>query len=170
MYLNHEGGNTYLSGENTYSDGTYLYSNSTKVSVEGHTHDDRYYTETEIDTKLSGKSDTGHTHSNYLPLSGGALTGIVKGGAIDVHPENGGTVISYYTNDLAYLLKRGGTCVARNVTQNTSINVSENWFDASPSYGHLSLNTSTDTVEIIIKSPTVYRYGTTGGIGFGNSC
>ncbi len=27
-----------------------------------HTHDDRYYTESEIDTKLSGKSDTSHTH------------------------------------------------------------------------------------------------------------
>ena len=28
-----------------------------------HTHDDRYYTESEIDTKLSGKSDIGHTHT-----------------------------------------------------------------------------------------------------------
>lgn len=28
-----------------------------------HTHDDRYYTETEINTKLAGKSDTGHTHT-----------------------------------------------------------------------------------------------------------
>ena len=27
-----------------------------------HTHDDRYYTESEVDTKLSGKSDTGHNH------------------------------------------------------------------------------------------------------------
>lgn len=27
-----------------------------------HTHDDRYYTESEIDTKLSSKSDTGHEH------------------------------------------------------------------------------------------------------------
>ena len=27
-----------------------------------HTHDDRYYTESEIDTKLDGKSNTGHTH------------------------------------------------------------------------------------------------------------
>ena len=28
-----------------------------------HTHDDRYYTESEVDTKLSGKSDKGHTHT-----------------------------------------------------------------------------------------------------------
>lgn len=31
-----------------------------------HTHDDRYYTESEINTKLSGKSDTSHTHSAYV--------------------------------------------------------------------------------------------------------
>lgn len=29
-----------------------------------HTHDDRYYTENEVDTALSGKSDTGHTHDD----------------------------------------------------------------------------------------------------------
>ena len=44
-----------------------------------HTHDDRYYTETEVDTKLSGKSNTGHTHTKSeitdfptsLPANGG---------------------------------------------------------------------------------------------------
>ena len=29
----------------------------------GHTHDDRYFTETEVTNKLAGKSDTGHTHT-----------------------------------------------------------------------------------------------------------
>ncbi len=40
-----------------------------KVSTTGHAHDDRYYTENEIDTKFSdvnialgNKSPTGHTH------------------------------------------------------------------------------------------------------------
>jgi hypothetical protein len=42
---------------------------SLKTTVAGkaaasHTHDDRYYTESEVDTKLSGKSDTGHTHDD----------------------------------------------------------------------------------------------------------
>lgn len=31
-----------------------------------HTHDDRYYTESEINTKLAGKSDTSHSHSTHL--------------------------------------------------------------------------------------------------------
>lgn len=32
----------------------------------GHTHDDRYYTESEMNTKLAGKSDTSHSHSTHL--------------------------------------------------------------------------------------------------------
>ena len=105
--------------------------------------------------------------NNYLPLSGGSLGGIVRGGAIDVHPENGGTIIGYYTNDLAFMLKRGGSCVAKNVTQSTSIAVNENWFDASPSYGSFTVTAVTDVVQIIIKSPVKYDWGTSGGIGFG---
>uniref|UniRef100_UPI0025EA9482 hypothetical protein n=1 Tax=Anaerovibrio sp. TaxID=1872532 RepID=UPI0025EA9482 len=31
-----------------------------------HTHDDRYYTESEVDNKLSGKANSSHTHSQYL--------------------------------------------------------------------------------------------------------
>ena len=30
----------------------------------GHTHDDRYYTESEINTKLNGKANSSHTHGN----------------------------------------------------------------------------------------------------------
>lgn len=42
----------------------------TKVSeqisstISGHSHDNRYYTESEVDTKLSGKSNVGHTHDD----------------------------------------------------------------------------------------------------------
>lgn len=33
-------------------------------SLTGHNHDDRYYTETEVNTKLKTKSNTGHTHDD----------------------------------------------------------------------------------------------------------
>lgn len=36
----------------------------TTFPVEAHNHDDRYYTETEINAKLDGKSNTGHTHDD----------------------------------------------------------------------------------------------------------
>jgi hypothetical protein len=45
-------------------------------SAIGHIHDDRYYTESEMDLKLLGKSDTSHNHDDsYLKLSGGSVTG-----------------------------------------------------------------------------------------------
>ena len=48
-----------------YVSATMLYYNV----LSSHTHDDRYYTESEIDTKLSGKSDTSHNHSGvYSPV------------------------------------------------------------------------------------------------------
>lgn len=36
--------------------------NLSSYSLTSHTHDDRYYTESEMNTKLAAKSDTGHTH------------------------------------------------------------------------------------------------------------
>ena len=40
-------------------------SHTHSYAASSHTHDDRYYTETEINNKLSGYSPTSHTHSNY---------------------------------------------------------------------------------------------------------
>ena len=66
--------------ESTYRDGDInLTPANIGASAEGHTHDDRYYTESEIDTKLSGKANSSHTHTksqitdfpNSLPANGG---------------------------------------------------------------------------------------------------
>lgn len=60
-----------------------------------HTHDDRYYTESEINTKLNGKSDTSHTHSTYLPKTAGSIT---LGQDGNFYPSNGvgGGLQSHY--------------------------------------------------------------------------
>ena len=49
---------------NSKADGSHTHN----YAASGHTHDDRYYTESEVDTKLSGKSDSGHTH-NYASVN-----------------------------------------------------------------------------------------------------
>lgn len=41
-----------------------IYQPKGSYAASGHTHDDRYYTESEMNTKLSGKSNTDHTHKN----------------------------------------------------------------------------------------------------------
>lgn len=48
----------YIKGK---TDGVYQPKGSYAAS--GHTHDDRYYTETEINTKLNGKANSSHTHT-----------------------------------------------------------------------------------------------------------
>ena len=75
-----------------------------------HNHDDRYYTETEIDTKLSGKSDTGHTHSDYLPLSGGDLSGSVVPQASNSY--NLGTNSNRWANIYATTFYENGTALS----------------------------------------------------------
>ena len=97
----------------------------------------------------------------------------IRGGQIDIHPENQGTVLTYYTNDLAFLTQRGGTVQAKNTTLNKVLTVNSNVFDGSPSYWQLNgnLNATADTIEIIIKLPgkNTYSYATNFGIGFGST-
>ena len=48
-----------------------------------HTHDDRYYTESEMDKKLKAKSDTSHTHNSIKTKSGSnalQLDWVLEGG------------------------------------------------------------------------------------------
>ncbi len=54
--------------ERNYWNGKAEGNHTHNYSVPGHTHDDRYYTESEMNTKLSEKADSGHTH-NYAAAS-----------------------------------------------------------------------------------------------------
>lgn len=78
---------SYIKGK---ADGVYQPKGSYAAS--GHTHDDRYYTESEINTKLAGKSNTDHTHNTSsigvgnVNYAGGA--GPIEAAHIDVLRAN----------------------------------------------------------------------------------
>lgn len=59
-----------------WSDGKSNGINKNQFATAGHNHDSRYYTESEIDSKLDGKSNVGHTH-DYLPTAGGTMNGTI---------------------------------------------------------------------------------------------
>lgn len=71
-------------------------------SIVGHTHDDRYYTETEVDTLLSGKADTSHVHSAADITSGTLAVGRGGTGVTSL-----GTLTK--TDDTNVTLTLGGT-------------------------------------------------------------
>lgn len=76
-------------------------------SDSGHTHDDRYYTESEIDTKLSGKANS--SHGNHVPetqtadnskfLRNDNTWQVVTPANIGAAAANHGTHVSYSTTD-----------------------------------------------------------------------
>ena len=146
----------------------------------GHTH--AISDVTNLQSTLNGKANSSHTHAisqvtNLQSTLDNKINknSVIRGGAIDPHPENGGILIGYYTNDLAFLSERGGSFVLTNTTQNkvidnvTAWQSSGNMFDGSPSYRNLpTFSTSNDILTLIVKSPTQYSYSNIVGIGFGN--
>ena len=101
-----------------------------------HTHDGRYYTETEVDTKLSGKSDVGHTHSAYVNQNAfskvvvGSTTieadnatdtlTLVAGNNVTLTPDASGDKITIAATDTVYTHPTSGVTAGtyRSVTVN----------------------------------------------------
>lgn len=97
-----------------------------------HTHDDRYYTETEMNSKLSGKANSSHTHTksqitdfpssmknpNSLTISlNGTSQGAYDGSAaksINVTPSSIGAATSGHTHNYAGSSSAGGNATWAN--------------------------------------------------------
>lgn len=58
----------------------------------GHNHDDRYYTETEMNNKLNGKSDTNHNHDSVYSKA----TNVKNGAGSNAVTEGAGNTASAY--------------------------------------------------------------------------
>ena len=74
-----------------------------KVLVDGkaassHTHDDRYYTESEMNTKLNGKANSSHTHNYAGSGSAGGTANSVNGLTFAAQTTDPGAGSSLATN------------------------------------------------------------------------
>ena len=61
--------NTYAASKDHSHDSYALTNHTHNYAAASHTHDDRYYTEGEVNTKLTGYSTTSHTHNSYASTS-----------------------------------------------------------------------------------------------------
>ena len=77
-----------------------------RFAPKSHTHDDRYYTESEINTKLNGKSNTGHTHDLSAmidKLSTGTATPADADYYVSQYVSGGTTTTSYHRRPMSSL-------------------------------------------------------------------
>ena len=63
-----------------------------------HTHDDRYYTESEMNTKLNGKANSSHTHNYAGSSSAGGTANSVNGLTFAAQTTDPGAGSSLATN------------------------------------------------------------------------
>ena len=78
-----------------------------KYSITSHTHDDRYYTETEVDTFLAGKADSGHTHDYAASSHTTVKAGNGTSGALGHVKADGTTITANTTSGLISVIASG---------------------------------------------------------------
>ena len=104
-----------------------------------------------------GAAPTSHTHS----------ANDLNGGYINIHPENSPIIIPFIHNDIAHLLKRGGSAIIKydNTTQSQDLT---NCFDGSGSYWAINPSgTTTITIELTLHK--VFGWTSTIYVDFGNN-
>lgn len=75
----------------------------TTFPVEAHTHDDRYYTEAEVNSKLSGKVDNTGAGANGLINKLSTADGIPNDATVFISQHNDGKTASYYRRPISTL-------------------------------------------------------------------
>lgn len=94
------------------------------AATSSHTHDDRYYTESEVDTKLSGKANT--SHGNHVPATQTASNKVFLRNDntwATVTPANIGAAASSHTHKVANISDLTATATELNYMDGVTSNV-----------------------------------------------
>lgn len=120
-----------------------------------HTHDDRYYTESEIDTKLSGKAASSHKHAaaDITSVNASAITGTIAAANLPSYVDD---VLEYDGTS-----KFPSTGEAGKIYTDTTTNKIYRW-------GGSSYVVISDTIALGETSSTAYR-GDRGKIAYNHS-
>ena len=114
------------------------------AAASSHTHDDRYYTETEIDTKLSGKANS--SHGNHVPTTQTASNKVFLRNDntwATVTPANIGAAASSHTHTVANITDLTATATELNYMDGVTSNV-QTQLDGKASSSH-ALSKGTDS-------------------------
>lgn len=86
---------------------------------------------------------------------------------LNTHPENSSVLIPFINNDIAWLLKRGGSIIIKyDDVDVTSTLDATNMFDGSPSYFHITASTNVAVFELILHK--IFPHTNTIYIDFGS--
>lgn len=143
-------------------------SDSSKANV-SHTHTKANITDFPSSLPANGgNADTvdGKHANDFVPLGDGKY---IDGGLyLDTHPENGKVILPFINNDIAFLLKRGGSATIKKNGVVLSTDLS-NVFDGTPSYWAVGSYVNTDVIEIELELHKAFTWTNTVGISFGAS-
>ena len=132
-----------------------------KDTVSGYTANNGTVTSVATGTGLTGGTIT---TSGTISIANHSAD-YISGGYLNIHPENNPTLIPFVNNDIAYLLKRGGSVIVKYDGTTQTVDLS-NCFDASPSYWAINQSITTITIELTLHR--VFSWSNTIYIDFGN--
>ena len=123
-----------------------------------------YRTATTVDSIHAHNGELFFTPNRTLGQAGTSIkiapdlsADLISKGYLNTHPENAPVILPFMNNDIAFLTKRGGTCVVQYDGVTQSINT-DNIFDGSPSYlGMNPSNTTTITFELTLHKTFTYK-------------
>lgn len=122
------------------------------AAASSHTHDDRYYTESEIDTKLSGKANT--SHGNHVPTTQTASNKVFLRNDntwATVTPANIGAAASSHTHTVANITDLTATATELNYMDGVTSSVQAQ-LDSKASSSHSHSNASTSAAGFMSAS------------------
>lgn len=122
-----------------------------------HTHDDRYYTESEVDSKLSGKAASSHKHgaSDITSVNASAINGVIATANLPSFVDD---VIEGYLNDgKFYKTKNSNGTYATNIAAESGkiyVNLNDN---KTYRWGGSAYVVISETIALGETSSTAYR-------------